>query len=154
MQNSCIAAYSPVWRLKLRVDQKVHCYEGYRSSCNKTYFIKSYFIKSYLSNFWLHFYFSIITDVKAFTDIKQFDELQLNHKWKKGLYRIIMSFCFTICTGRGIRCRITMLFFGFDDEASKGCDSHGLSRLNPHRDDENVLLSLPTAVKVIDWHFS
>lgn len=43
-----------------------------------------------------------------------------------------------------------MLFFGCDDEASEDCDSPGLRRINPHRDDENVLLRQTTAVKVSD----
>lgn len=43
-----------------------------------------------------------------------------------------------------------MLFFGCDDEASEDCHSHGLSRINPHRDDENAHLRQTTAVQVID----
>lgn len=152
MQNSCIAAYSPVWRLKLRVlTKKFTAMKAIVQAAIKLILSNLILSNLILSNFWLLFYFSILTDLKAFTDIKQFDEL---HTTKSQMEKRFIQNYHYHYPRRGIRCRITMLFFGFDDEASKGCNSHGLSRLNPHRDDENVLLSLPTAVKVIDWHFS
>lgn len=64
---------------------------------------------------------------------------------------MILPFWFAICNRMGIKCRITMLFFGCDDEASEDSRySRGLCRINPHRDDENVLLGQTTAVQVSD----
>lgn len=128
----------------LGADQKVHCNEGYRSCHNETT-QRGKSIQTYWSLFWIssrHNDFNTRQTVWRITYNKSTNV-------KKG-YTEFSCHIFAICNQRGIRCRITMLFYWLWWWGLKGL-AHPC-RLNPHRDDANVLITLKTAVTNMKWH--